>query len=197
MKKIEKTNEILDYFLKITYLSFLWLLTTSIGLIIFSIGPATYAMQKCYDEWLRLGKEINISKSFFNFFKERYFKSLIISWIYILAITIFIVNIFQNKIWLIQIVNVFMLIFSLFTFTYVYSIMGATNYQKVSEILKGAALIGFGYLHYSIITWAAIGVSAYFMISFIPITLIIFGAGLFGYFCSWASRKVLMEYSAS
>lgn len=194
MEKIERTNSILNYILKIAYINFLWIITTCMGIVFFSIGPATYAMFKCYDQWLRLNKEVNLTKSYFSFFKEKYKQSMLISWIYIIVFTIFIANIFLNKIWIIQITNVLMMIFVLFTLTYVFSIMATTNYKNIFQILKGAALLGFGYLHYSIIVWTVIFISAYLLSNFAPAVLFLFGAGAIGFACSIVNKKVLSSF---
>ncbi len=39
-------------------------------------------------------------------------------------------------------------------FMHVYTVMAATNFVTVFEIPRGSALLGLGYLHYSIISWS-------------------------------------------
>ncbi|WP_071131012.1 YesL family protein [Enterococcus timonensis] len=194
MDKINKINDVLILMLKIAYLNLIWLGITILGLGIFSVGPASYALMKYYDQTLRLKNELPVLRTFWQYFKERYRQSVLISWIYLAVCAVFIVNIFFNRVWSLQIINVLMLILVLFSFTHVYTLMAATKYEKISELLKGAALLGFGYLHYSIITWTILGVSYFLAARFAPALLFLFGFSFAGFLFAMAGRKILKEF---
>lgn len=194
LDKMNRMNEILSGILKVAYLNFLWTIFTILGLGVFSIGPATYAMIKCYDRWLRFGESIPVAKSFWQFFKERYWQSAIVSWLYLIVGIILVSNIFFNRLWSIQMVNVLMLILVLFSLTHIYTIMVATTYQKLGAIFKGAFLLGFGYLHYTLIIWTSLGVFYYLTASFAPGFLFVFGIGLMGFAFSLGGKIILKDF---
>ena len=72
IEKITKINEGLLAFLTLIALHFLWLSVTLLGGVLFGIGPASYAMMKYYDRWLRLHERPPLIKSFFYYSKERF-----------------------------------------------------------------------------------------------------------------------------
>lgn len=194
LDRINKINEWFIGILRVAYLNLLWIVFTILGLGIFSIGPATYAMMAYYDHWLRQKEELPVARSFWQFFKERYKTSLVVGWIYLGAISIFLVNIFFNRVWSLQMINVIMLILVLFSFTHVYTLMSALNYKKIKDILKGAVLLGFGYLHYAIIAWTIIGLVYFITSTFSPGLLLVFGIGFTGLICSLASKQIFKEF---
>ncbi len=62
IEKITKINDGLTAFLTLIALHFLWLSVTLGNLL--GIGPASYAMMKYYDRWLRLHERPPLIKSF-------------------------------------------------------------------------------------------------------------------------------------
>lgn len=63
---------------------------------------------------------------------------------------------------------------------HVYTVMAATNFVTVFEILRGSALLGLGYLHYSIISWSILIVGYLVLGSYFLIGLILMGSSLVG-----------------
>ena len=188
-------NDVLIGILTVVYLNLLWVVFTVLGLGIFSIGPSSYALMKYYDRWFRLKEKPAITKSFWKYFKERYRQSLVISWIQIGAIGIVIVNLFTTNQWYIKTANAFALVLLVFLFSHVYTIMAATTYQTIKEILKGSAMVGFGYLHYSIISWTVI-IGAYLLASkYSPALLFIAGIGFVGAVLGFAGKLILTEFT--
>lgn len=194
LEKLNKLNEWMIGLLKVAYLNLLWVVFTILGLGIFSVGPATYAMMAYYDYWLRQKESLPVAKSFWKFFKENYRQSFLVSLIYLAIGAIFTVNIFFNRVWSIQMVNVIMLILVLFSFTHVFTLMSAVGYKKIVDLLKAAILLGFGYLHYGIIAWTVIGVFYFLTATFFPGMLFVFGVGFTGLLCSLASKQVFKDF---
>jgi len=54
LDKIIRVNDLLLAVYRVILLQFLWLSVTLLGGVVFGIGPATYALMKTYDRWLRL-----------------------------------------------------------------------------------------------------------------------------------------------
>lgn len=195
LEKIEKINDRLIKVLTIIYLNFLWIIFTLCGFVIFGIGPATYAVMKYYDRWLRLDDRLPITQTFFAYFKERYRQSVVISWIGLGSMVILIVNLFVVKEWYLQVANLLFLFGIVISFTYVYTIMAATIFASYLEIFKGAILLGFGYLHYTIIAWTLI-ISSYFVaLKILPSIVFLFGIGYIGLIIGYAGKKILIEFT--
>ncbi len=166
IEKITKINEGLLAFLTLIALHFLWLSVTLLGGVLFGIGPASYAMMKYYDRWLRLHERPPLIKSFFYYSKERFRQSVLISWLFLIIAAIVITNIFAPFPWFIQVANVLFLIAFLFLFMHVYTVMAATNFVTVFEILRGS----------------------YFLIG-----LILMGSSLVGGVFALAGKKILQD----
>ncbi len=195
IEKINRMNDVLIAILTVFYLNLLWVVFTVLGLGIFSIGPATYAMMKYYDRWFRLKEKPAITKSFWRYFKERYRQSLVISWLQIVPIGVVVVNIFTTKIWYIKTGNVLALILLVFIFSHSYTIMAATTYKSIKEILKGSAMLGLGYLHYSIISWTLI-IGSYLLVSkYSPALLFMVGIGFVGAVIGYIGKLILIEFT--
>lgn len=193
IEKITKINEGLLAFLTLIALHFLWLSVTLLGGVLFGIGPASYAMMKYYDRWLRLHERPPLIKSFFYYSKERFRQSVLISWLFLIIAAIVITNIFAPFPWFIQVANVFFLIAFLFLFMHVYTVMAATNFVTVFEILRGSALLGLGYLHYSIISWTILIVGYLVLGSYFLIGLFLMGSSLVGGVFALAGKKILQD----
>ncbi|MGH1804143.1 YesL family protein [Enterococcus gallinarum] len=193
IEKLNRINTVLLAFLTIAYLHLLWLLFTILGGVIFGAGPATYAMMKYYDRWLRLKEQPSVTKSFIFYFKERYRQSLLVSWLYGLLLLILVTNIFSPLAWYFQVANVLVLIIIHFIFTHVYTVMAATKFVTIKEILRGSALLGLGYLHYSIISWTIL-IGGYFLASrYLPALLFFFGFGFAGLVLAIPGKMILQE----
>ncbi|MFD1466540.1 YesL family protein [Lapidilactobacillus mulanensis] len=177
IEKIAKLNGYMIGIFKIIYLNILWLVFSILGLGIFGIGPAFYALNKYLDQWLRLKREIPITKNFCHYFFERFWQSVAISAIYAGLFLIVIVNLFYLKNSYLRIVNLIFLFFVLIACTHVYKVMVSTNFNKVYEVIRGAFLLGFGYLFQTVIAWLVV-IGVYLLISkFVPVLLAIFGMG--------------------
>lgn len=195
IEKISKINDYMTTILTIAYLSFLWGCFTLLGLGIFGVGPATYAMMAYYDQWLRLGEQPPVAQTFFASFKARFRQSLLISWFVMATLGIVMVNLFTLSEWYFQVANVLVMVVILFATSHVYTVMAATTFKTIKEILRGSALLGLGYLHYSILAWTVI-VVGYILASKVSLAiLLIWGVGFVGFILGYAGKLILKEYT--
>lgn len=195
IEKISRMNDYMTTVLMIAYLNLLWVGGTLLGLVFFGVGPATYAMMNYYDRWLRLGEQPPIARTFWNSYKERYRQSLLISWLLMIIGTILIVNIFTLHQWYYQVANVLVLIVVLIGSTHIYTIMSATTFDSILAIIRGSALLGLGYLHYSIISWTVIIVS-YLIASRLSLALVfIWGIGFMGFILGYTGKIILKDFT--
>lgn len=193
VEKINKMNTAMIAVLKIAYLNLLWLITVIAGLGIFTFGPATYAMMKYYDQWLRLKEEPPVAKSFYRYFKENFKQSFLVGLFYEFTIFVIAANLFTVANWYLQVGNIIVLLVILCSFTHVFTLMSAIGYSKILDLFKATSLLGFGYLHYTIICWTII--AAFYLIcsAYVPAVIFLFGGGLVGFILSTAGRIVLKD----
>lgn len=188
-----KINEFMLAILKVAYLNLLWLVSSFLGFFLFSAGPATYAMMKYYDRWLRFGEDLPAGRTFWQFFKERYKQSVLISWIYLALAAILVVNLFNVTQWYLQVANVLMFLVSALSATYVYTVMASMTFSSIKEILQASLLLGFGSLHYTIILWTVL-LGAYYLASVtMPSLLLFFGIGFSGMAIAFTGKKIVKE----
>ena len=76
---------------------------------------------------------------------------------------------------------------------HVYTVMAATNFVTMFEILRGSALLGLGYLHYSIISWTILIVGYLVLGSYFLIGLFLMGSSLVGGVFALAGKKILQD----
>ncbi len=181
LDKIIRVNDLLLAVYRVILLQFLWLSVTLLGGVVFGIGPATYALMKTYDRWLRLKEQPPMIRQFFHYSKERFRQSMLISWLIGLSMGIVVTNLFNAGSWFIQIANLLFLVALLFMFMNVYSIMAAVNYPSI------------GYLHYSIITWSIL-VAGYLLIAtYLPILIVCAGVSIFGLIIATSAQKIIND----
>lgn len=201
LENLQKINNVFIGMFKIIYLNILWFAFSILGLGVFGIGPATYAMSKYLDQWLRLKREIPITKNFTHYFFERYWQSVAISLIYAAGLVIVLVNLFNLKNNSLRIVNIVFLFFILVAFTHVFKVMVSTNFKKIYELIRGAFLLGFGYLFQTALAWVVIGAIYLIISKFVPILLPIYGIGFVGFVLNldgnWILRNLENKQEAS
>ncbi|MGO4936027.1 YesL family protein [Fundicoccus sp. Sow4_H7] len=191
LEKLSSLNDLLVGFWKIIYLNILWILFTILGLGIFGIGPATYAISKYLSRWLIYKEEPAVFKSFFTYYKENFLQSMLTSWIIIFIFYVLIVNIFNLQIWYLQIINVLMLIAATVSFTHVFNSMVLLDGETIKDIFRYSMMMGFGYLHYTIILWTVILACYYLMSISYPLLILIVGVGLTALSIAYVAKKII------
>lgn len=190
LEKINKINDFLLGMFKLIYLNILWLATTTLGLVVFGVGPATYALNKYLDQWLRLKNEPPLTKSFFKYFFERYWQACSLGVLTAGTLAIVIINLFNSKVYLIRLVNMLFAFLLLIGFTHLFKLMAATTFKKATELIRGSVLLGFGYLLQTVVAWAIVIGSYLLVAKFVPILDLIFGVGFAGFILSSAGNLI-------
>lgn len=194
LDKMNRMNQYLIGFWKIGYLNLLWIGFSLLGLIIFGVGPSTYALTKYYDRWLRCQEEPPVFKSFWQFYKERFKQSLVASWIVLGMIYILVINIFNATVWYVQVANILMLLMTVIGSTFLYSAMAALNFTTLRAVFRASAMMGIGYLHYTIILWTAILSSYYVLSKTYPSLLLLFGIGFITFAVTAMSKRIVSDF---
>lgn len=180
IEKLIKINDAMIGMFKVLYLNLLWGAFTLLGLGVLGFGPATYAMSKYLDQWLRLKNHPPITKSFWQYYKERFWQANAIGWLCLAAFGIVTVNLFMVKNGTLRLVNVAFLLLFVIAFMYIFKVMVAIKFDRIYEIIRGAFLLGFGYLLQTLIAVAVLVVAYLLAAAFVPVLLVLFGVGFVG-----------------
>ncbi|MDX8045308.1 YesL family protein [Gracilibacillus sp. S3-1-1] len=74
------------WIMKLAYLNILWLFFTLIGLVVLGLGPATIAMFSVTRKWVQGEDDISVSSVFWENYKNNFWKSNMLFYIYFLII---------------------------------------------------------------------------------------------------------------
>ncbi|MBE1875250.1 YesL family protein [Myceligenerans pegani] len=163
---------------RVAYLNLLWLTTTVLGLGVGGIGPASYALAKYLDRWLRAGETPPPARTFWRYARERPWHATLVAWILLAAGGVVVTNVFLATSWYVQAANVGALAVLGVAASYVYPVMVATDLPTIPRQLAGALLIGFGSLHRTILGATAVGLACWLLWQFALPLLVMFGVGI-------------------
>lgn len=163
---------------RMAYLNLLWIAATALGLVIFGIGPASYAVAAYVDRWFRFGETPPVTRTFIAHLRTQYWRSAAVGWILLGAAAVVITNIFAASSWMLQFANVLALVVIAIIAAYVFPVMAATEVRGIHRQIAAAALLGFGSLHWTIIAGAAVAATVWLLAAFAAPLLVLFGVGI-------------------
>jgi uncharacterized membrane protein YesL len=152
--------------------------TTLLGLVVLGVGPASYAMAKYVDRWVRYGETPPAARTFWRYAREQATRSMLVSWILVAAGGVIVTNVFLAPSWYVQILNVGALLVLGVAWSYVFPVLAATDVPTVSRQLGAALLIGVGSLHWTIVGATAVAATWWVLWQLAPVLLVMFGAGV-------------------
>ncbi|MGM0126000.1 hypothetical protein IGI37_003401 [Enterococcus sp. AZ194] len=190
IQSIEKMNSILIRFLQLIYLNFLWLFVTVLGLGIFTIGPATYAMSSVFRKWLRSKDQFPLTKTYFFFFKENYKEALFMSWIYLVVGGILVVDLVYVSNWYLRVFLLLISFFYVISLIYIFPIMAHYNWQGYGIKIKMAFLFGFAQLQYTAVFILLMGIIYWLIGQFMPGIFTFMGSSFLIFAGTWTSLQV-------
>ncbi|WP_129787997.1 YesL family protein [Promicromonospora panici] len=185
-----RINTFLTGVYRLAFLNVLWIATTAGGLVVVGIGPASYALAKYIDRWLRAGETPPPARVFWRYARERAGRSMVVSWILLAAGAVIVTNVFLAASWYVQVLNVGALGVLAVVWAYVYPVLAATDLATIPRQLGGALLIGFGSLHWTIL--GATAVCAIWWLTWqlaLPL-LVVFGVGIPAFAVGLVTRAV-------
>lgn len=163
---------------RFAYLNLLWVAATLLGLVVFGIGPASYAVAAYIDGWFRRGETPPVTAAFIGHLRARYWPATAMGGILLAASAIVVTNIFTGASWLLQFVNVVALVVIGIIAAYVFPVMAATDIRGLHRQIVAALLIGLGSLHWTIVATAAVAAVVWLLASFALPILVLFGIGI-------------------
>ncbi|MBD7956491.1 YesL family protein [Microbacterium sp. Sa4CUA7] len=188
-----RVNTFLQGAYRLAYLNILWLATTVLGLVVFGIGPASYAVAAYVDRWFRFGETPPVTRTFIAHFREQYWRAAVVGWILVLAAAIAVTNVFTLTVWAVQFANVLALLVVAVAAAYVFPVMAATDLRGVGRPLAAALMIGFGSLPWTITAMAAVAAAVWLAASFALPLLVLFGYGIPAAAIGFVTRTVFTQ----
>jgi uncharacterized membrane protein YesL len=160
---------------RLAYLNLLWIATTAVGLVVFGIGPASYAVAAYIDRWFRFGETPPVTRAFIGHLRTHYWRSAAMGWIVAGAAAIVVTNIFLASDWFLQFANVLALIAIGIIGAYVFPVMAATDVRGIGRQLGTALMIGIGSLHWTIVATASVAAVYWLLTTYALPLLFLFG----------------------
>ncbi|WP_109210136.1 MULTISPECIES: DUF624 domain-containing protein [Microbacterium] len=181
---------------RVAYLNLLWIAATALGLVIFGIGPASYAVAAYIDRWFRFGETPPVTRTFIAHLRAQYWQAAAIGWILLAAGAVVITNIFAASSWILQFANVLALVVIAIIAAYVFPVMAATDVRGIHRRIAAATLIGFGSLHWTIVAGAAVAAVVWLLAAFAAPLLVLFGAGIPATAVGFVTRIIFDQLAA-
>lgn len=191
-----RINTFLTGVYRVAFLNLLWAATTVLGLGLLGIGPASYALAKYVDRWLRAGETPPPARVFWRYARERAGRSMVISWILLAAGGVIVTNVFLAQSWYVQVLNVGALVVLAVAASYVYPVLAATDLTTVPRQLGGALMIGFGSLHWTVLGATVVGATWWVLWQFALPLLVLFGVGVPAFAVGLVTRAVFRGLTA-
>jgi uncharacterized membrane protein YesL len=181
---------------RVAYLNLLWIAATALGLVVFGIGPASFAVAAYIDRWFRFGETPPVTRAFIAHLRAQYWRTAAVGWILLAAVAVVVTNIFAASSWILQFANVVALVVIAIIAAYVFPVMAATEVRGIHRQIAAAALIGFGSLHWTIIAGAVVAATVWLLAAFAAPLLLLFGVGIPAAAVGFVTRIIFGQLSA-
>lgn len=179
---------ILEWITRFAYLNLLWIVFTLAGGVIFGFFPSTTAMFAVSREWLKGNTDKPVFKTFWEFYRIDFWKSnrlgIVVAFVALLIVLDILYIQSSNELlsWTYAPLFAFMLLFLLFLF---YLFPSFVHYDiNVRGIMKNAFLLMLINPINNVLILLTL-VPLYFLMSFIPALIVIFGGSLYAFITMW------------
>lgn len=190
LNSVEKINHFLMRILNLVYLNFLWILFTLLGLVIFGIGPSTYAIVSICRQWVKGNDDLSVLPSFWKYYKESFKESVIISWIYLLVGYILTIDLLYVSNWYLRVLFLLIAFVYLLSLIFIYPTMAHYNWKGIFLKMKMAFLFGFSQLQYSLVLILVIITSYLVAVRIFPGILAFFGISFLFFIITWTANQI-------
>lgn len=179
----------LEWITRFAYINLLWIFFTIVGGGFLGLFPSTIALFAIIRDWLRGHKETPLFSSFWQYYKNEFWKSnrlgaFILFIIAFISIDIYFIKVNANDAltWTYIPLFAFMFLFLLFLF-YIFPVY--VHYDlKVFQLIKNAFLIMLVHPINSLIIIICL-VSCYYIIKLLPALGFIFGGSIYAFITMW------------
>jgi len=178
---------------RLVWLNLVWLAVTVLGLGILGFGPATYALAKGLDRWLRCGQTVPVTRTFFRDALELRWRPVLVGLMLQGAGAVILVNLMSLRNWYLYAANVGALVVLGVITAYVFAVMAALDVRGLRAQFSGALLLGVGSLHLTIIGTTAVAIAYALMLRFAAPAFLLFGASLPAFVVTLIVRRILRD----
>jgi len=178
---------------RLAWLNILWAVVTILGLGVLGFGPASYALAKYMDRWLRHGQTPPVTRTFFRDVVQRRWQPVLIGVVLQGAGAVILVNLMSLTNWYLHVANLGALVVVGILAAYVFAVMAALDLHGLRAQFSGALLLGLGSLHWTIIGTTAVAICYALMFRFAVPLFALFGAALPAFVVALIVRRILRE----
>lgn len=186
-------NRLLGGLWRLILLNLLWTGVTLLGLGVLGLGPASYALARYLDRWIRHGETPPTVRTFWRDAREQLPASTAMGALLLGAGAVIGVNLLSLTDWYLRAANHLALGVLLLIGGFVFAVMASTEVRGVRRRISAALLLGLGSLHRTILGAAAVILLELLMARFAVALLPLLGAVLPALAVALILRPVLTE----
>ncbi|MCH1625458.1 YesL family protein [Fredinandcohnia quinoae] len=191
-KMAERWNFICIRILQLAYLNLLWFSFTLLGLVLFGIGPATFAMFTVIRKWIRGNADVAIFPTYWKAYRENFKETASIGLLYaVIGLILYTDLLYVQSLWL-RIILLMVSICYLISSLYIFPVIAHYDWKSVVLKIKCSFLFGISYFQYSLMLIVILGVMCVIQI-IVPGLLLFFGISGGGYVIMWFANQVFMR----
>jgi len=172
--------------LKQFYVNVLWIIFTLLGLVLFTIGPATIALLSVQNEFLCGNDDVSVFSTFISSFKLHFKEASVFGIIYVFAGIVLITNIYGFNTFFPRLFFGIISFFYLLSLIYIGPIIMRQNVDGGLKKIKASILYGFSYLHYSLVLLMLLVILYFFLLM---------NFGLLTFFGASAGAYLVMKFA--
>lgn len=159
-------NRWLSGFWRLIWLNILWTAMTVGGLVVFGLGPASYALAASLDRWFRRGETPPTTATFWRDARAGGLRALGMGWLLLAVGAVIGVNLLSLPDWSLRIANVAALGLLVLVGSCVFFVLSAMDVPGIRRPLITALLLGIGSLHRMILGATGVAIAYALMYRF-------------------------------
>ncbi|WP_050183239.1 YesL family protein [Domibacillus robiginosus] len=191
-KTAERMNGFCSLLLKLVYVHLLWIVFTSMGLVLFGAGPATMAMFSVMRQWIRGNEDISTFKAFKKAYQLHFKEGNQIFFLYGITGWILYIDLLYVQSPFVRAAVIAAGILYLASILYAPCIMVHYEMKSLFKKIKYAVFLGVAYFQYTLVLLVILGVMAGLLMSNSGF-LFIFGMSPAVYITMWMVHQVFQK----
>lgn len=151
-----RLNRVLSGVFRLIWLNVLWSVTVLCGAFVIGFGPATFALSKYIDGWVRRGDTPAVASTFVRYVKEGGWPAVRMGAALLGLALVAVINLFSIQDWTLRFLNVAALVLIVVIGSFAFFVMAALDVETIRAQIASSFLIAVGSLHWTIIAGAVV-----------------------------------------